>query len=387
VIGGIGVGSLRSRDWPPETLARLRVVGELFANALARRRGARKLRIALDEVMRLQERAQREYAGLQHVRETRGSPELVAESRAMREVLAQARQVAGSDTSVLVVGETGTGKERLARMIHAQSARRDRPLVHASCAALPPGRLEAELFGRERGAYTEALTGQAGRLELADGGTLLLDEVAVLPLELQAKLLQVLESGRFERAGSPGSIAIDVRVIATTSRDLERATADGRFREDLFYRLNVFPIVIPPLRERSEDVPSLVRAFIRALSDGMGRRFDEVPARALELLQRHAWPGNVRELRNVVERAMIQSPGRTLLLESFEPITPGASLDRRLDSVQRRHILGVLESTGWRIRGRSGAAEILGLKPTTLEARMARLDIARPRQADGGRSR
>jgi transcriptional regulator with GAF, ATPase, and Fis domain len=272
-------------------------------------------------------------------------------------------------------------------MIHAQSARRDRPLVHASFAALPPARMEAELFGRERGAYTDALSGQPGRFELADGGTLLLDEVSVLTLELQAKLLGVLENGKFERVGRRGSIAVDVRLIATTSRDLERAVSDGLFREDLFYRLNVFPIVIPPLRERSEDVPGLVRVFVAALSQKLGRRFDEVPARALELLQRLAWPGNVRELRNVVERAMIQSPGRTLALESFEPITPGASLDRRLDSVQRRHILGVLESTGWRIRGRSGAAEILGLKPTTLEARMARLDIARPRQADGGRSR
>jgi transcriptional regulator with GAF, ATPase, and Fis domain len=302
--------------------------------------------------------------------------EVVGQSAAIRKVLLQVEQVASTGATVLLLGETGTGKELLARALHARSPHHVRPLVALNCAALPATLVESELFGREKGAYTGALTRQAGRFEQADGSTLFLDEVGELPPETQAKLLRVLQDGRFERLGGGATLRADVRVVAASNRDLERAVREGKFRNDLYYRLNVFPIRLPPLRERREDIPLLVWAFVKELAPAMGKTIESISRVALEALQRYDWPGNVRELRNVIERALIICTGPVLHAE-VPQATGSTAEDLTLAAVERRHIRSVLEQTGWRVSGRHGAAEILGLKPTTLESRMAKLGIKR----------
>jgi PAS domain S-box-containing protein len=304
--------------------------------------------------------------------------EIVGRSAAMKKVLAQVEQVTGTEATVLLQGETGTGKELLARAIHRLSLRKDRPLVTVNCASLPPTLIETELFGRERGAYTGAMTRMAGRFELADRSTLFLDEIGELPLDLQAKLLRVLEEGRFERLGSAKSLQVNVRIIAATNRDLAHEVAEGRFRKDLYYRLNVFPITIPPLRERSEDVPPLVWAFVKQYEKKMGKRIDRIPRRSMEALQRYPWPGNARELRNIVEHAMITSSGGELHLRLPDQTSVDIPAGRNLEEIERRHVLKVLTETGWRIGGKGGAAEILGMKRTTLLTKMKKLGIQRP---------
>ncbi len=307
--------------------------------------------------------------------------EIVGQSAVIQKVLMQVEQVAGTASTVLISGETGTGKELLARAIHARSPRRDRPMVMLNCAALPATLVESELFGREKGAYTGALTRQSGRFEQAHGSTLFLDEIGELPLEVQVKLLRVLQAGEFERLGSTKTLKADVRILVATNRDLEKAVQEGKFREDLFYRLNVFPIRLPPLRERREDIPLLVWAFVKEFGRTMGKNIESIPRATLETLKHYDWPGNIRELRNVIERAMIVSHGPTLRVELPAPSGKSANgepaTDLTLDECQRRHILAVLQKTGWRVSGPHGAAELLGLKPTTLESRMAKLGIVR----------
>jgi len=301
---------------------------------------------------------------------------IVGESEAIKRVLVQVEQVAPTDAAVLLLGETGTGKELLAWSIHGLSARWGRTMMKVNCAALPASLIEAELFGRERGAYTGALARQSGRFEVADGSTIFLDEIGDLPLELQAKLLRVLEHGEFERLGSTRTIRVDVRVIAATNRDLAAMVRTAAFREDLYYRLNVFPITVPPLRARPEDIPLLVWAFVREFAQAQGKTIDQIPKRSMETLQRYLWPGNVRELRNIIERATILSAGPTLhvdLPEPLDPKTPGMTLEE----VERRHIIAVLDEVRWRIRGDGGAAQRLGLKPSTLESRMRKAGIKR----------
>jgi transcriptional regulator with GAF, ATPase, and Fis domain len=291
--------------------------------------------------------------------------------------------VAKTDSTVLVTGETGTGKELIVRAIHDLSRRKDKLLVKVNCAALPAGVIESELFGHERGAFTGALTRKTGRFELAHRGTLFLDEIGDLPLELQAKLLRVLQDGEFERVGGTQTLKVDVRLIAATNRDLERAVAEDRFRADLYYRLNVFPIAIPPLRKRSQDVPRLARHFAMLYASKMGRKVGPLTADVLERLTAYSWPGNVRELQNVIERAVIvSSNGRfeagDFATTSVAPVAASAKPDSRsLEDVERQHIVSVLEQTGWRISGERGAAKILGLKRTTLEARIKKLEISR----------
>jgi transcriptional regulator with GAF, ATPase, and Fis domain len=301
---------------------------------------------------------------------------IIGRSPALRNALLQGEQVARASATVLLLGETGTGKELLARAIHAQSPQHARPMVTLNCAALPATLVESELFGREKGAYTGALTQQAGRFELADGSTLFLDEIGELPPEVQPKLLRVLQDGRFERLGSTTTIHVHVRIIAATNRALEPAVQAGKFREDLYYRVSVFPIRLPPLRERREDIPLLVWAFVKELAPAMGKKIESVPRTVLEALQRYDWPGNVRELRNVIERAMIVCPGPVLHAEVPQATGPTAE-DQTLAAVERRHIRTVLDRTGWRVSGPHGAASILGLKATTLESRMAKLGIKR----------
>ena len=303
---------------------------------------------------------------------------IVGRSVAIQRVLEQARQVAATDSTVLLLGETGTGKELIATQIHEQSARRGRVMVRVNCAAIPSTLIESELFGREKGAFTGALARQIGRFELADHSSIFLDEIGDLPFDVQVKLLRVLEERQIERLGSPRAVNVNVRIIAATHRNLEQRIADDAFRQDLYYRLNVFPIEVPPLRERTEDIPLLVWRFVDEFSKSFGKRIDAISRENMEALQRYPWPGNIRELRNVVERAMIVSSGHNLTIAV--PAQAPSSLTRsvRMVDVEREHVLNVVESCGWRIRGVDGAAERLGLRPTTLETRMARLGIKRP---------
>jgi formate hydrogenlyase transcriptional activator len=381
VVGAVGFNTLGAeRPWPPDTVHRLRVIGTAFGQALSRQRTTEKLKQALAEVSRLRDQLQAENVYLrQEVQDRLGTGTFVGQSDAIKRVLAMVEQVAATDSTVLLLGETGTGKELLASQIHEMSARRGRPMVRVNCAAIPATLIESELFGRERGAFTGALTREVGRFELADRSTIFLDEIGDVPLELQVKLLRVLEERQIERLGSPKSIRVDTRVIAATHRDLEERIGAGSFREDLYYRLNVFPIVVPPLRERIEDIPLLVWRFIAEFSKAMGKRIEAIPRENLEQLQHYSWPGNIRELRNLVERAMIVARGPRLTIAL--PSAPKASTRMvRLVDVEREHVRGVLESTGWRIRGKGGAAERLGLRPTTLETRMAKLGLVRPKK-------
>jgi transcriptional regulator with GAF, ATPase, and Fis domain len=291
----------------------------------------------------------------------------------------QLHQVAPTSSTVLLLGETGVGKQIFAQALHDASPRRHLPMIRVSCAALPATLIESELFGHERGAFTNAVSRQIGRFEAANGSTLFLDEIGELSPEVQVKLLRVLEERTIERLGGHGSIKVDVRIISATNRDLEAAVKEGAFREDLFYRLNVFPIAIPPLRERVGDIPALAWAFIEELSRAFGKRIEAITSRGLTDLQRYPWPGNVRELRNVIERAMILATSSTLTpAVPRVAFVPSSVRSTRLVDVQTRHVTSVLESCDWRIRGINGAAERLGLKPTTLETRMAKLGISRP---------
>ena len=341
------------------------------------------LEASLREVSELKERLEAENVVLQQeIRHARGFDEIVGTSPALARVLAQVEQVAPTDAAVLLLGETGTGKELVARAIHDRSRRRDRPLVTVNCAALPATLVESELFGYEKGAFTGALQRTIGRFEVAHGGTLFLDEIGELPLDVQAKLLRVLQTGQFERLGAPRTHKADVRLVAATNRDLEREVREGRFRKDLYYRLSVFPIALPPLRERREDVPLLVWHFIERRQADLGRSVKRVPERLMRAFSAHDWPGNVRELENVVERALILTSGATLaadpaFLEAapfVSPVGPSASLA----DAERAHIRAVLEECGWRISGKGNAAERLGLKRSTLQFRMKKLAIERP---------
>ena len=337
-----------------------------------------RLLAANEQIRTMKEDLEREHVSYKHeVKLESSHDEIVGRSQALLRVLVSAEQVAATDSAVLLLGETGSGKELIARAIHKNSKRGTRPIVNVNCAALPASLVENELFGRERGAYTGALTREIGRFELANHSTIFLDEVGELPLELQAKLLRVLQEGEFERLGSSKTIHVDVRLIAATSRDLEAAVREGKFREDLFYRLNVFPIRVPPLRERRDDIPMLTWHFLQMLGARMGRDVSSVRASTMKAFQAYAWPGNVRELRNVIERSLIIHQGPIFEADLPEGAGVSSVVGTKIEEVDRDHIFRILERTGWRVRGPGGAAEALGLKPTTLEARMKKLGIVR----------
>jgi transcriptional regulator with GAF, ATPase, and Fis domain len=378
VFGALAFGALRAeRRWTEDEVARLRVVASLFENTLARKRSE-------EEVRRLTKQLQQEKVYLQQeVESLHGHAGVIGNSPALQQVMAQVERVAPTDATVLLLGETGTGKELLAETLHARSRRKDRLMIKVNCAAMPSTLIEAELFGREKGAYTGALSRQAGRFELADGSTLFLDEVAELPLDLQPKLLRVLQDGQFERVGGTKTLKTDVRVIAASNRDLAKHVAEGKFREDLYYRLNGFPIVVPPLRERADDIPLLAWAFAKQLGERLGKPVERIPREVMEALQQYPWPGNVRELRNAIERAIILGDSSTLRLPSgpvndYPTEDSPLTLEEAEQSYVRAHILKVLDRTRWRIRGPGGAAEILALKPTTLESRIKKLGLRRP---------
>ncbi|HEU4767297.1 MAG TPA: sigma 54-interacting transcriptional regulator, partial [Pyrinomonadaceae bacterium] len=306
--------------------------------------------------------------------------EIVGDSDAIKYVLFKITQVAPTDSTVLITGETGTGKELVARAIHGASSRKDRPLIKVNCAALSPTLIESELFGHEKGAFTGAVGRKQGRFELANGGTIFLDEIGELSLDLQVKLLRVIQESEFERIGGSKTLKVDVRIIAATNRNLKLEVEQGTFREDLWYRLNVYPITMPPLRQRREDIPLLVEHFAAIYARKAGKTISAVSPRAIQSLQDHAWPGNIRELANVIERAVIHTQGSVLrVVDEFEPVEDELTPSQTLEEVERDYILRTLESTGWRVEGKHGAAKVLGLNPSTLRTRMLKLGIQRRR--------
>jgi len=381
VRGAVSFTAVRGeREWPTEVVDRLRVVASVFGQALARKDSEDQLQRALEEVQQLRDRLAVENVHLRReVKTLRTAPHaIVAESDAAKRVLEQIDLVAATNATVLMLGETGSGKEVFAQAIHCASPRRHRPTVVVNCGAIPSTLIESELFGRERGAYTGSVARQIGRFELANGSTIFLDEIGELPLEAQVKILRVLQDKSIERLGSGQSIKVDVRIIAATNRDLEKAVADRTFREDLYYRLNVFPITVPPLRERVDDIPGLVWTFVEELTQTMGKTIDAVSKDSLVALQRYDWPGNVRELRNVVERAVISAKTTRLSIDPPKNGSIARPKSMRLVELEATHIQSVLERVNWRVRGAGGAAELLGMNPTTLDSRMAKLGIRRP---------
>ncbi|HET7259573.1 MAG TPA: sigma 54-interacting transcriptional regulator [Candidatus Acidoferrum sp.] len=395
-FGTLNLASRREDAFPPQDVELLQQVAAQIAiaveNALAFKQiDALKDKLA-EEKLYLEEEIRSEF----------NFEEIIGESPAIKRALAQVELVAPAGTAVLVTGETGTGKELIARAVHNHSPRRERTFVKINCAAIPGGLLESELFGHERGAFTGALTQKIGRFELADHGTLFLDEVADLPIDLQPKLLRVLQEQEFERLGSNHTRRVDVRIVAATNADLAKLVAERSFRSDLYYRLNVFPIHIPALRERREDVPHLVRYFVQKFSRRLNKTVAYIPSDAMDALSNYSWPGNIRELENFIERAVLLSPGKELRVplaelhstafanhgenspagadssSSFATLTAPASSISTLEEAERQHILRALRQTGWRIAGPKGAAALLGMKRTTLQARMRKLAIRRP---------
>ena len=356
----------------------------VFRDVTKEREAETALRDAYSEVEKLKNQLEQENIYLQEeINEEYNFSEIIGNCDAVKKVLKKLEQVAKTNSTVLILGETGTGKELLARAVHSSSPRNDRPLVKVNCSALPANLIESELFGHEKGAFTGAIAKKIGRFELADGGTIFLDEIGDLPLELQAKLLRVLQEGELERIGNPNTMKVDVRVIAATNRDLESAIEKGDFREDLFYRLNVFPLQSPALRDRKEDIPLLVKHFCEKLSVKVGKNIKSVNKNVMDQLLKYNWPGNVRELENVIERAVIISESSTLQLGEWIPKLKASNqlLDSdkiaTLEELEKQHIIKALEATGGRVSGEKGAAKILGLNSSTLESRMRKLGISK----------
>jgi transcriptional regulator with GAF, ATPase, and Fis domain len=371
-FGVMGICSFSvERCWPETWAPRLMLVGQMFANGLIR---AKKN----EELEKLKQQLQAENAYLRkEIRGTHRHEKIVGESPSLRRVLSRVEAAAPTNSTILILGETGTGKELIADAIHELSPRKSRPMITVNCAAIPAALAEAELFGRTAGAYTGADTSEGGRFEVAHGSTIFFDEIGELPLGVQAKLLRVLQDGQFQRVGGAETRQVDVRVIAATNRDLEEEVRRGRFRKDLYHRLNVIPIHVPPLRDRLADIPLLVRAFVDEVGRRMGRSIERIPQPVIDSLQRYSWPGNVRELMHVVERAMVLAQGNVLQIELPTEGRPLVGSDMTLQQVERAHIQRVLDGTQGRVEGKGGAAEVLGLKPSTLRSRLAKLGVRR----------
>jgi PAS domain S-box-containing protein len=380
VWGALTFASVReARGWTPSIINRFRIIALIFASAFARKQADDALRQSLGDVAALRDRLRDENTYLRtELHSLTGAPAIVGHSAAVRRVHEQVRQVGPTESPVLIVGETGTGKTLFATRLHELSARADRALVRVNCASLSATSLEAELFGSDKGAYAAGDLRQVGRLELANHSTVFFDEIADLPLEAQASLSRVLQDKQIHPIGSVRPIKVDVRIIAATRRDLVRGIAAGTFRDDLYYRLNVFTIQIPPLRERPEDIPLLVWRFIDEFSAAYGKPIDAIDKESMAALQRYSWPGNARELRNVVERAMIVGRGRQLRIALPGAETNGRRPDETLTAIEKEHIASILAASNWRIEGRDGAAARLGIAPRTLAAKISRLRIRRP---------
>lgn len=374
----------KSRVWPHSMAKRLRLVGEIFANAISRKKNEEALQSAYQEISILKDRLQAENTYLrEEVKASKNFDNIIGSRKGLKQVMHQIEQVAPMDSTVLLLGETGTGKELLARAIHDLSARKEAPLIKVNCAALPSTLIESELFGHEKGAFTGAIAKRIGRFELADKGTLFLDEIGELPLELQVKLLRVLQEGELERIGNPKTIKVNVRIIAATNRNLKEEINKNRFRSDLYYRLCVFPVQVLPLRKRKEDIPDLVQFFLKKNAQKMGKTIPSITQPTIQKLQSYSWPGNVRELENVIERALILSDGKTL------PITEGLSEwdhstsddsmqhEQTLEAIERQHIIRTLDSCQWKVEGPNGASTVLDIHPSTLRSRMKKLGISK----------
>ena len=381
IIAVLSIGTIRRhRSWPEELVQRLRLIGEIFANAIVRKEKQLEIQQAFSQIEQLNTQLSAECTYLrQEIELSSDYHNMIGQSDALKQVIDQIGRIATTDVIVLINGETGTGKELVARAIHAAGKRKDRPMVKVNCAALPDNLIESELFGHEKGAFTSAQNRQIGRFELAHGSSLFLDEIGEMPMASQAKLLRVLQEGEFERLGSSKTIRVDVRIIAATNRDLEKEVRKGRFRQDLWYRLNVFPIDVPPLRQRPEDIPLLVNWFILKAGKKLGKTIERVPTKTMRALQQYDWPGNVRELENVIERAVINSPHTSLvLLDQLD--RPGGAPEimaerLTLEEMMRAYIVQTLEETNGRVEGPQGAALILGLHPSTLRSRMRKMGI------------
>jgi transcriptional regulator with GAF, ATPase, and Fis domain len=365
-----------------ERTAELRTAIEQLEREIEERVQAEKsLSEALSEIRQLKDRLETENIYLRHeIKMKHQFGNIIGKSDGIKYVLYRAEQVAPTNTTVLILGETGTGKELIAGAIHNMSPRKDRAMITVNCAALPANLIESELFGREKGAFTGADTLQIGRFEVANGSTLCFDEIGELPLEMQAKLLRAIQHSEFERLGSSRTIKVDVRIVATTNRNLEEAVRKGWFRQDLYYRLNVFSITVPPLRQRQTDIPLLVQDFIERFARKLGKQITSIHKETMKILQNYQWPGNVRELESVIERAAILCTGPVLHLTDKLDIAPplSSSTTKTLEETERNQILTILSDTRWRIEGNNGAAEILGLNPSTLRSRMRKLGIHRP---------
>jgi len=386
-VGGITFGRLKVREgWTEQDVSDLKVFAELFANFVLRLKSRRALDNAMQQLQQATERLAAENVYLrEEIDLTHGFDDIVGQSTSVLRSLQLVEQVAPTRTPVLIVGETGTGKELVARAIHELSDRFDRPLVKVNCAALPANLIESELFGHEKGAFTGADGAKRGRFDLANGSTLFLDEIGEIPIELQAKLLRVLQEGEFDRLGGTGTIKVDVRIVVATNRDLSKAVQDGEFRSDLYYRINTFPIEMPALRDRGDDIQLLAEHFVNVHAARLGRDVREISSAMMNQLQRYRWPGNVRELEGIVQRALISSSGpvlnlaESLVTESHDKAeTPATSSVSDLKLVEREHIVAVLEDADWKISGGAGAAAKLGIPPSTLRSKMKKLGIARP---------
>ena len=373
----IAFGSIaKERVWPLELIPRLRLFGELLTNSVIRKNADEKLRRAVEELTTLKRQLEAESAYLRHeIKLEHNFENIIGQSKALKYVLFRIERVAKTETPVLIMGETGTGKELAARAVHSLGNRSNRPLIKVNCAALPAGLIESELFGHEKGAFTGALSTQVGRFELAKGSTLFLDEIGELPFELQAKLLRVLEGGEFERIGSTKTLKTDARIIASTNRDLEAEIKHGRFRSDLWYRLRVYPITMPPLREREDDIVLLVQHFLEKFTRLIGKSMLKIRKKTLRHLMNHPWPGNIRELRHTIESAVISSQGNYLQLDLPDTSTEKKIKPKTLRDLEHDHIVQVLETTRWKIHGPGGAASILDIHPNTLRSRMEKLGI------------
>ena len=389
IVGGTLLGILAStavrtkQTISIELVHRFKMLGEIFANALMRKKFEESLCKAFEEIKQLKDQLESECTYLQEeIKLDHNFPNVIGQSTSIQKVLYQIKQVAPTDTTVLILGESGTGKELIARSLHHVSLRNERPLIKVDCASLATNLIENELFGHEKGAYTGASEKKIGRLELADKGTVFLDEIGEMPLEVQSKLLRVIQESAFERLGGTHTIQVDVRIIAATNRNLEEEASKRLFRQDLWYRLNVFPIFIPPLRERKDDIPLLVEWIVRQSGKKLGKKISKISTSAMEILQSYSWPGNIRELENIITRALITTTGKTLKAESFKEIQSSRFTENEqimtLAETERKQILKALKKTKWKIQGNNGAAELLGIKPSTLRDRMKKRGITRP---------
>ncbi len=380
-IGCINIYSMEKEAFDHDEIDLLEIITRQIEVATSNAKQASELEQALQEVSKLKKRFETESVYLkEEIKTEHNFDEIIGASTSLGEVLDKVEKVAGTDATVLIRGETGTGKELIARSIHSLSKRSTRPLVKVNCPAIPAGLIESELFGHEKGAFTGALTKKLGKFELADGGTIMLDELGDLPLDSQAKLLRVLQEKEFERVGGTKTLSVNVRVIAATNRDLEKAVEEGKFRADLYYRLNVFPISVPALRDRKEDIELLAGYFMQKYSSQVGKNLKDIDKETLKKLKNYSWPGNIRELENIVERAAILSPGETLevsenLISAPVEREAGAIGALRLEDLERDHIIRILDQTSWQVHGEKGAAKVLGINPNTLRTRMSKLGI------------